>query len=199
MKLRNWVLLAILAGFGACTYEFLSGLHTEVYHGRVVDEQTGLPLADAVVTVIWHRSSYLGLEAGPAEFLNAQEAVTDSNGQFSLRASSGLDWNPFTLRGLVPWIVVYQPGYEPLMQDTRRRQGFETNEEFVRAFKYGVTVKLRKLRKEEITRYVSREVVGSVDAPFERIPNLFRAINRHRLTSGLSPYTVETPQKGNLQ
>ena len=123
MKLRYWVLIAILAGFGGCTYGFLSGLGTDVYYGRVVVEETGLPLAGTAVTVIWANSSYVGLEPGVRESLNAQETVTDSDGNFTLPASAGLNRQLFTLVS-DPWIVMYQPRYEPLMEETFKRRGF---------------------------------------------------------------------------
>lgn len=187
MKLRYWVLIAILAGFGGCTYGFLSGLRADVYQGRVVDEETGLPLAGTVGTVIWGNSSYLGLESGVREFLNAQETGTDSDGNFTLPVSAGFNRQLFTLVSN-PWIVMYQPGYEPLMEDNFKRRGFETNDALVVALKSGVTVKLRKLRKEEIRKYVDRsDVVWPLNTPFERIPNLVRAINIQRKMAGLLP------------
>ncbi len=200
MKTRHWALIAILAVFGGCNlYGFLSGLGTDVYHGRVVDEETGLPLAGTVVTVIWGNSSYLGMHPGVREFLNAQESVTDSNGYFTLPVSAGFNRQLFTLVS-DPWIVMYQPGYEPLMKDNFQRRGFETNDDLVVALKSGLTVKLRKLWNEEIRKYVDRGVVWPNDTPWERVPNLMRAINIQRKMAGItSPYTIEIPQKGKLQ
>jgi hypothetical protein len=188
MKPRHWVLIAILGGFGGCNlYGFLSGLGTDVYHGQVVDEETGVLLAGTVVAVIWGNSSYLGLEPGVREFLNAQETVTDSDGNFTLPVSAGLNRQLFTLVS-DPWIVMYQPGYEPLMEKHFKRQGFETNDALVVALKGGVTVKLRKLRKEEIRKYVDTTgVVWPIDTPIERIPNLMRAINMQRKVAGFPP------------
>ena len=188
MKPRHWVLIAILAVFGGCNlYGFLSGLRTDVYHGQVVDEETGAPLAGTVVAVIWGNSSYLGPEAGPREFLNAQETVTDSKGDFTLTVSAGFNRQLFTLVS-DPWIVMYQPGYEPLVKDYFQRRGFETVDALVAALKSGMTVKLRKLRKEEIYKYADTgRVVWPVDTPLERIPNLMRAINLQRKVAGFPP------------
>ncbi len=178
MKPRHWVLIAILVLIGGCNlYGLLSGLRTAVYHGQIVDEETGAPLASAVVTVIWGNSSYLGYEAGPREFLNAQESVTDGNGNFTLQVSAGFNRKLFALVS-DPWIVMYQPGYEPLIHENFQRHGFETVDALVAALESGLTVKLRKLRKDEIRKYVdSGDVVWPLDTPFERIPNLIRAIN----------------------
>lgn len=200
MKTRHWVLIAILTLFGGCNlYGFLSGLGTDVYHGRVVDEETGLPLAGAVVAVIWGNSSYLGMHPGVPQFLNAQETVTDSDGNFTLPVSAGLNWDLYTLVS-DPWIVMYQPGYEPLMEDNFKRHGFETSDALVVALKIGLTVKLRKLRKEEIQKYVGRSgLVWPSNSPFERIPNLLRAINVQRQLAGFDSYTIESPVKGKPQ
>ncbi len=187
MKIRYWILCAFLFLFGGCMYEFLGGLRTHVFHGRIVDAETDRPLAGAVVTVIWARSSYLGYEPSPREFLSAQETVTDSVGNFTLQASSGLNWEPFSLRS-EPWIVMYQPAYEPLVKYNFGRHGFETPGVLVDALKSGATVRLRKLRSEEIRKYADLgAVLLSLSPPFERIPNLTRAINAHKKMIGISP------------
>jgi hypothetical protein len=199
MKPRHWVLIAILALIGGCNlYGLLSGLRTDVYRGQVVDEETGAPLAGAVVTVIWGNSSYLGYEASPREFLNAQETVTDSNGNFTLQVSAGFNRKLFALVS-DPWIVMYQPGYEPLMEDNFKRRGFETVDELVAALESGLTIKLRKLRQEEIYKYADTVVVWPNDTPSERIPNLMRAINVQRKLAGFPLFTIETREKGTLQ
>jgi hypothetical protein len=200
MKPRHWVLIVILVLFGGCTYKFLTGLRTDVYHGRVVDEATEAPLAGAVVAVIWSRVPLVSIEGGPKFFLNAQETVVDSEGKFFLRVSSGLDWNPFTGRVDQPWVVVYQPGYEPMMPGTLGRQGFDTIDGLVALMKSGGTVKLRKLRTGEVAKYTDRRVLGTSDTPFDRLPNLLRAVNTQNKMAGIPSYTINSsPKRENTQ
>jgi hypothetical protein len=143
--------------------------------------------------VIWSHRPFPSYEGGGNFFFNAQETLTGADGKFSLRVSSGLDWDPGSLRNSEPWIVVYQPGYEPLTQVTRRHQGFETNDDFIRAFESGVTVRLRKPNNKDIWIVTDLAVVGSLDPPLKRIPNLIRAINVQRKMAGFDPFIIDLP------
>ncbi len=119
----------------------------DLYHGRVVDEETGQPLVGAAVTVIWYKAPVVHL-ASPRYFHSAQETVTDSEGKFELLVSPGIDWNPFTFVINEPTIIVYQPGYEPVYPEWRLRMGFKSHMEFGAALKKGFVVKLTKLKTE---------------------------------------------------
>src|SRR5262245_61401337 len=77
----------------------------DLYHGQVVDEETGQPLSGAVVTVIWYTTPVVSMER-TRSFLSAQEALTDSDGKFSLLASPAIDWNPFTYVRKPPEVVI---------------------------------------------------------------------------------------------
>ncbi len=196
VKPRHWVLLVLLGLFGACTYRFLGGLRTDVYHGQVVDAETGTPLSDAAVTVAWLRAG-VGIDSHDLSLLNVQETVTDSSGRFSLKVTSGLDWNPLSTRVDDPMIVIYQPGYQPLSYGTEVRYGFK-GDQLVAGLKAGITLKLRALEaaKESLRSYVSLgEVLLSASVPYNRIPNLMRAINLQRKIAGIDPYLLAT-EKG---
>lgn len=190
MKVRHWIICGVLLLFGGCMYEFLGGLRTHVFHGQVVNFKTGKPLAGAVVTVIWGTSSF-GYEAGPFEFLTAQEAVADANGNFTLQASSGLNWRPFSLAS-DPQIIVFQPGYEPLVERNFAQHGYANTDLLVRALKSGVTISLRKLDDYEIGRHVD----SPISTPYERIPNLMHAINKQRSLAGMGAIPPKSLQKG---
>src|SRR6266403_1901000 len=120
----------------------------DIYQGRVIDEETGQPLAGAVLTVVWFRSPILGFE-GTRDFLSAQETVADSDGKFSLTVSPGIDWNPFSYIRKEPEIVIYQPGYEPTWAGWRERNKFKRPTEFAEALKKSATIKLPKLKSKE--------------------------------------------------
>ena len=196
MKARHWVLLAVLGLFGACSYRFLGGLRTAVYHGQVVDAERGTAIPEAVVTVVWYRAG-IAFESHPKFLLNAHETVTDIDGRFSLQVSSGLDWNPISTRVDEPSIVVYKPGYEPLWGGTEIRYGFKGNQ-LVESLKRGATIKLRTLEAAKLasTRYTDDgSVLPGASIPSERIPNLMRAINAQRKMAGLQPFSQPT-EKG---
>jgi len=200
MKTRYWIALGLLCLFGACTYRFLGGLRTDVYHGQVVDAQRGTPIAEAAVTVVWYRAG-IGIDSHPLSLLNAQETVTDANGRFSMTVSSGLDWNPLSTRDDAPEIVIYKPGYEPLSGATTVRQGFKTIEMLVAGLTAGITIKLRTLEAARLhdTEYTDPgSVLPGTSIPPERIPNLMRAINVQRKMAGLRQPLPVLTEKGTV-
>jgi hypothetical protein len=198
MKPRYLVALVLLGLFGACTYRFLGGLRTDVYHGQVVDAERGTAIQEAVFTVVWYRAG-VALESHPLSLLGAQETVTDNYGRFSLTVSPGLDWNPLSTRVDEPAIVIYKPGYEPLWAATAVDKGFQTNDDLVAALKAGTTIKLRTLEAAKLsnTRYASPdEVLPGGSDPRHYIPNLMRAINVQRTMAGVQPFP-QPIEKGN--
>ena len=147
----------------------------DVYHGTVVDEETGDPLEGASVSVIWYRTPIIQL-AGSLYFQNAQETVTDANGKFSLEVSPGIDWSPFTTVVKEQVTVIYKPGYGPFAPGRMPRKFWEYSER-VAAFRKGATIKLAKLKtKEEMREFSILSSLGIVRTPHEKIPNLIRNI-----------------------
>ncbi len=200
MKTRHWIALALLGLFGACTYRFVDGLRTDVYRGQVVDAERGTPIPEVVVTVVWYRAGF-GIETHALSLLNAQETLTDANGRFSLKVSSGLDWNPLSARVNDPKIVIYKPGYKPLWGATAAEHGFESKNALIAALEAGTTIRLRTLEaaKQSNKRYTSPgEVLPGGGVPPERIPNLIRAINLQSKIAGVEPYPEPT-QKGTVR
>jgi hypothetical protein len=166
-------------------------LAADLYHGRVVDQETGEPLAGAVVTVVWFRSPILGLE-GTRDFQSAQETVADGDGKFSLVVSPGIDWNPLTYIRKEPEIVIFQPGYEPTWAGWMRRNKFATTLDLARELKKGTIIKLAKLKShKEIMHFSSLGAVVDVVVPQRSIPNLVRAVNIQRKIAGLTSFYDE--------
>lgn len=102
------VLALLLAGLALAT----ASDGADAYHGTVLDAETKAPLEGAVVTVVWHRKPIVTMD-GPQYFHRAREVLTDRAGKFSVSASPGIDWNPFTYVVKEPQIVIYKPGYGP--------------------------------------------------------------------------------------
>ncbi len=127
--------------------------YADVYQGTVVDEESGTPLADAVLVVVWWTKPYIGF-SHPRDFHEAKEALTDAAGKFSLDASPAIDWNPLSYVESPPTIVIYKPGYRPLMDATRVTMGFRKSSDLIDALTKGAVVKLAKLKtREETMRY----------------------------------------------
>jgi hypothetical protein len=86
-------LAACVPGPGACRMPAL--------HGRVVDAETGAPIAGATV-VEWWRGA--GVAGGPQPTRHARFAVTDAQGRFSFPAAIAPSARMWALR-------VYQPSH----------------------------------------------------------------------------------------
>ena len=77
------------------------------YRGRVLEAQTGQPIPDAVVVILWER---LDDEiAGVRRLVTAQETFTNSNGEFvhDVRAVEA----KLPPRTLAPRVLMFRPGY----------------------------------------------------------------------------------------
>jgi hypothetical protein len=163
----------------------------DLYHGTVVDDETGQPLSGAVVTVIWYTTPIVSMER-TRSFLNAQEALTDSEGKFLLLSSPAIDWNPFTSVRKPPEVVIYKPGYAPLALASpawKQVTKFGTIDE---ALKTGPIIKLPKLKtKEELRKFTSLGLLAG-EAPHDKVPNLVKAANIQSKMAGLQPYPEPT-------
>jgi hypothetical protein len=157
----------------------------------VVDADTGEPLVNAAVVVVWHTRARIGMDA-PRSLHAVRETVTDAAGHFTMAASGGIDWNPLTFV-LDPDVVVYKPGYEPLCPRLAVRRGFRTFAELDRDLRAGATIRLPRLSRPECERQRGLvtdlvELASFDDVPHERIPRLLGLLSRQRERCGLQPY-----------
>ena len=87
------------------------------YRGRVLDAQTGQPIPDAVVVILWQR---LDDEiAGLRRLVTALETVTNSNGEFVHDVSAVEEKLP--PRTLAPRVLMFRSGYTPVPDRPRVR------------------------------------------------------------------------------
>ena len=160
-------------------------IRSTTYHGKVVDEETGDPLAGAVVTVIWYNSPIIHM-ANPRNFQNANEAVTQTDGSFSLWTWPGISFNPLTVVMTPPATIIYKAGYAPLSVPTTYDRGYKSYEALADALKRGIVMKLPKLKtKEEALRFANPGSLSIIDVPHYSILNLMREIDMHRKKIGL--------------
>ncbi len=110
MKLQHPLLLVLILGLlsgCACSHEF------GPYKGKVVDAETGEPIAGTVVfmTFLTEGGQFIGLGGGYLEYANAVEVLTDRNGEFSIPVQK-LVANKFLHR----WenkgrVIIFKPSY----------------------------------------------------------------------------------------
>src|SRR5262245_35096315 len=109
-------------------------IRSATYHGKVVDEETGSPIAGAVVTVIWFASPIIYIDQ-TRSFLTADETVTQNDGSFSLWTCPGISFNPFTYVMSPPDAIIYKAGYAPLSVPTTYDRGYRSYEALADALK----------------------------------------------------------------
>lgn len=80
------------------------------YRGRVLDAQTGQPIPDAVVVILWQRVD--DEIAGLRRLVTALETFTNSNGEFvhDVHAVEA----KLAPRTLAPRVLMFRPGYTPV-------------------------------------------------------------------------------------
>ena len=181
----TWVITVLLLLVVSCGL-FNQLLAGGPYKGKVIDAETKKPLEGAVVLAVWQRVS-AGVVQKAYGFLDAEEVLTDSNGQFVIGKDSPVSWIPGTwVYG--PDITIFYPGYgfypryhvSPSMPlgGTERVLEMMANEE--------VVFELPRLKTMDERVKVQRGVISS-DVPDEKMPNLIRLLNLERQKLGFEP------------
>ena len=146
------------------------------YHGKVIDKETEQPIEGAAVVAIWWKET--AMIGHPIQSVHdAQETLTDKDGNFTIPGASTISVNPFS-RIWEPKFTIFKPGYEVF--GTSGGRGLEPPE------KDGQTVvELRQLTTREERLKNLREVSISSRVPREKYPNLTKLRNIERKNLGL--------------
>lgn len=109
MKLTQAILLFLfLLALWGC------GLSGDAIHGKVVDEQTGQPVPNAIVVARWRGDLFAFVESQTV-CVHVDTATTDEKGQYRLpawRKRNDLGW----VRDVMPVINIYKQGYSHTYQ-----------------------------------------------------------------------------------
>ena len=154
------------------------------YLGRVIDKETKQPIEGAAVLAVWYkRTASLGHPS--VTFYDAQETLTDNEGNFTIPGTSTVSLNPLS-RVDEPRFTIFKPGYKAysgllvvLVQNLVPTGLYEKDGRMV--------AELRQLttRKERLDNQ-GRVSVSDCDRN-EKCPNLIRLINVERSNLGLKP------------
>jgi hypothetical protein len=155
------------------------------YEGRIIDADTGKPIEGVVVLGVWY-TAHFNVGGASHKFYDAQETVTDENGEFSIR---GLGLKFFTTvesmnfvifksgyehHGLAPWISLKE---DYLLSSRIKWEGDKA------------IIPLKKLTLEE-----RKSNLGPPTPPHnarkEKIKLMLEEINKDRREQGLRPINV---------
>jgi hypothetical protein len=105
MGRRGWIGLVLFAMLiWKC-----AGIFPRTVDGLVVDNDTGEPVPNAHISIIWWTKPFPQMDGG-FKFLRASEAVTDAEGRFTVSAASGVEPNPLrVVQTPLAWVAA--PGY----------------------------------------------------------------------------------------
>jgi hypothetical protein len=151
------------------------------YRGRVLDAETGKPLAGVVVVAVWRRDRIMPLHSR-SEHYAAREALTNGDGEFVIDAEDVERNAPKRTRH--PFFTIFLPGYG------RPRVPAGTPPTLTRRFYEGPgnTVELPRLKDKE-ERLVYLRKIDLYGAPFTEVPEFTRLVNQERVMLGLEPYS----------
>jgi hypothetical protein len=173
---------AAVAQTGQSLERYLNG-HRGPYRGRVLDAETGKPLAGVVVVAVWRRDRIMPLHSR-SEHYAAREALTNADGEFVIDADD-VERN-VPKRTLRPFFTIFLPGY-----GRYRNEPGPTPRSTLKFFEgAGNTVELPPLRTgDERRQYVGRlDPFALTDTPFKEIPTFMRLLNQESAAVGLQPF-----------
>jgi len=175
------VLVVMVLLLGGIIQVMSGGIHIYyegAYRGKVVDAETGAPLAGAVVLGVWHKSTCL--HCSPV-FYRAREVVTDVNGDFvlpgvGLRIMSRVE--PMD-------VFLFKAGYEYL------ERGFWAALQVDPILRKEINGKGKKalipLKKLTLEERKEQGTPSRPNIPEEKMQRLTEEVNKDRVEQGLKP------------
>ena len=151
------------------------------YHGKVIDKETKEPIEGAAVLAVWwKRTAMIG---HPMESVHeAQETVTDAEGNFTIAGAWTVSLNPFS-RIDEPKFTIFKPGYKAysgLLVPSAEGRPTRLHEKDGK-----MIVELQELKtREERLRNMGSVFIPS-DVPKEKYPHLIKLKEIEDMNLGL--------------
>jgi hypothetical protein len=153
------------------------------YRGRIIDAETKVPLAGAVVVALWRRDRVYPFQVNSEQYA-VRETVTDSDGRFVMEVRDIEERAPRRTRK--PEFLVFLPGYGAFPHGHSSPQGF-----IAEAF-YGTgsTIELPRLRlrEERLKNLRGASPFRFSENPTRDLPVLVKTVDIERNELGLDPY-----------
>ena len=84
--------------------------HYDPYYGKVIDTETKAPLEGAAVLAVYY-TELTTLAGAVGKYLDAQETVTDKNGEFKIPSNNTFAFRPLNLFDSKVNFTIFKPGY----------------------------------------------------------------------------------------
>ncbi len=174
MKIQLIALISFLSFLSSCYAARIDG----PYEGKVIDADTGQPIEGVVVLSEWDRS-IVSPGGGISKYYDAQETVTDKNGEFKIRGLGLLVISNIP----APGTTVFKAGYEysglfwiPGEVPFGSRITWEGKK---------ATIPLKKLTIEERMKNVPPLPPG--EAPLRKVILMLKEMNKNSIDLKLHP------------
>lgn len=156
------------------------------YYGKVIDAETKEPIEGAAVLAVYYTEIYW-IAGASSRFADAQETVTDKNGEFRIPA---IRINKFRLLSgwdHYPQFRIFKPGYGcyPMHKDVKPM--FVPNGTLPE--KQYVTIELPKLKTRE--ERIENQRCEPASIPKAKYKKFLKIINDERTSLGLEPVPIE--------
>ncbi len=154
------------------------------YHGKVIDKETKQSIEGAAVLAVWRKETPM-IAHLMITYYDAQEILTDAEGNFTVPGIVGVSLNPLA-KIREPLFTIFKPGYAAYggmvfkprsVQETVQR--FEEDDRNVFALG-GLTTQEERLKNVRI-------IYPGPSVPEEKYQNLIRLKNIERVSLGLKP------------
>jgi hypothetical protein len=165
------------------------------YHGKVVDRETRAPIEGAVVLGTWG-VYHFSPAGGSGTFYDAREAITDKNGEFTIKGQGLLVFGNVGHMSA----LIYKAGYTYYKTGwTTIKTGLYSSKEVKWEGEMPV-FSLRKLSEEDRKKDVNGALIPSPgDARGEKVTHILREINKELIHRGFEPYKLEPSKAGGVK
>jgi len=176
--MRRLIILAMLLSiiFNGCAVVH----HYDGYQGKIIDVDTKEPLEGAAVLVEFNTQQY-GPAGSVSHYVDAQETVTDKNGEFKIPSFTATAFRPLQSFEPYGWFTIFKPGYgcfpshKGIKPEKLRKRILPTNTY--------VTIELPKLSTRE-ERIESTHCSPNSEIPDEKCMQFTKLINQERNALG---------------
>ncbi|MFQ5853553.1 MAG: hypothetical protein ACE5JU_23590 [Candidatus Binatia bacterium] len=162
------------------------------YHGKVIDKETKQPIEGAAVLAVWWKETPMIAQA-QITFYDAQETLTDQEGNFTIPGITGGSANPLA-KIREPLFTIFKPGYKAFKQVRLRPPADEE-----RSVVDLSPLKTREERKKNLYGLLPGACAPDVKqfcVPEEKILTLIRLMNVEEKNLGSKPTYIP---KGDTQ
>jgi hypothetical protein len=157
------------------------------YYGKVADAETKEPLEGAAVLVGCYTQSY-GPGGSNDNYVDAQETVTDKNGEFRIPAFTIWTFRPLQNFASYVDFTIFKPGYGDFPRHARSKINSESPKSWLLSTNDYMAIELSKLKPGEM--FSSPSV--NFDIPYKKQIKFIEILNLWKEQIGSDKYTEKS-------